>query len=72
MLYAAAKLKYRPDLLHFSFLGKEKFRFGSVKPSPATVHRTVVLDCSNLAVLNYSKRKKDIHSDVLFGGTGQI
>jgi len=35
----------------------EKLRFGSVEPSPATVHRTVAFDGSNLAALDFSKTK---------------
>lgn len=53
---------YRPDLLHFSFLWKEKLRFGSVKPSPATVHRTVAFRSSNLA----RSAKKEAHLLVCF------
>jgi hypothetical protein len=33
--------------LHFGFLGKPKYRFRSVKPSRATVHRTVASNCSS-------------------------
>ena len=56
---------YRPDLLHFSFQWNEKLRFGSVEPSPATVHRTVAFDGSNLSVLDFSKIKST-PSGVLF------
>ena len=48
---------YRPDLLHFSFQWNEKLRFGSVEPSPATVHRTVAFGSSNLTVLFLQKEK---------------
>ena len=41
----------------FSFLWKEKSRFGSVEPSPATVHRTSAFNGSNLSVLYFSKEK---------------
>lgn len=34
--------------LHFSLLCKEKLMFGSVKPSPPTVHRTVGFNLSGL------------------------
>ena len=39
---------------------------GSVKPSPATVHRTVAFNCSNLLTL--SKRKSRPKAAISFGG----
>ena len=33
----SCRSRYRPDLLHFSFLWNGKLRFASVKPSSATV-----------------------------------
>ena len=44
-------------MVQFSFRKKENLRFGSVEPSPATVHRTVALNSSNLSVLDFSKKK---------------
>ena len=52
-------------MVQFSFRWKENLRFGSVEPSPATVHRTVGFDGSNPAVLNFSKIKGH-PKDVLF------
>ena len=43
---------------YFLSLGKKILRFGSVEPSPATVHRTVAFNGSNLSVLDFSKRKR--------------
>ena len=63
---------YRPDLLHFSFQWNEKLRFGSVEPSPATVHRTVAFGSSNLTVLFLQKGKAHRMVCFSFGGTGQI
>ena len=69
----ACRDRYRPDLLHFSFCWKEKLWFGSVEPSPATVHRTVAFDGSNPAVLDFSKTKRtSVWMSFCFGGTGQI
>ena len=43
----ASRVKLLADLVAFFFLLEEKLRFGSVKPSPATLVR-VAFDLSNL------------------------
>ena len=50
----------------FLSFGKKTLRFGSVKPSPATVHRTVASNSSNLPVLDFSKQKNDLFQQVVF------
>ena len=62
----ACRYRYRPDLVQFSFRWKENLRFGSVEPSPATVHRTVAFHGSNLSVLDFSKQKNDLSKQVVF------
>ena len=43
------------DLTRLHFRPCRKLLFGSVKPSPATVHRTVALYCSS-QVFQYTKK----------------
>ena len=43
------------DLSRLHFRLCRKLWFGSVKPSPATVHRTVALNCSS-QVFQYTKK----------------
>ena len=56
--------------LHFSLQGKEKLLFGSVKPSPPTVHRTVGTDFRVLVTCEIKRKSRCVSICFSFYGAG--